>query len=153
MKKNIPFRYLVCSIVFLMLLLGSFFIKSIQKSFSQTDLTITLASSGEEFTPYFYEKNFDFNYYRLPVITTTEVTDTLIFHPTNPKVNELKVHVDYYNDNYIERENDTVSKDAHGEFLFDVTKRSTTRPNQNGIYFIKSGEGTFVFQLKFENPE
>lgn len=153
MKKNIPLHYLVCSFLFLMLLLGSFFIKSIQKSFSRTDLTITLASSGEEFSPYFYEKNFDYNYNRLPVITTTEVTDTLILHPTNPKVKELKVHVDYYNDNYIESENYTISKDAHGKFLFDVIKRSTTRPNQNGIYFIKSGEGVFVFQLKFEKPE
>lgn len=142
MKKIIALVF--CILVFLV----SYKLKANIESLEETDLEIIMESTGQKFTPNYYEENFDFKYELLPVVKTTSDTETLSFHLTNKKIKALTVHEDYYNENYIEKVNYPIEKDANEKLSLEINRRRTT-PTQFGVYYISSGKGVYVFKLMF----
>lgn len=140
MKKIIALVF--CILVFLV----SYKLKANIESLEETDLEIIMESTGQKFTPNYYEENFDFKYELLPVVKTTSDTETLSFLLSNKKIKALTVHEDYYNENYIEKVNYPIEKDANEKLSLEINRRRNT-PTQFGVYYISIGKGVYVFKL------
>ncbi len=89
-----------------------------------------------------------FKYELLPVVKTTSDTETLSFLLSNKKIKALTVHEDYYNENYIEKVNYPIEKDANEKLSLEINRRRNT-PTQFGVYYISIGKGVYVFKLMF----
>lgn len=142
MKKIIALVF--CILVFLV----SYKLKANIESLEETNLEIIMESTGQKFTPNYYEENFDFKYELLPVVKTTSDTETLSFLLSNKKIKALTVHEDYYNENYIEKVNYPIEKDANEKLSLEINRRRNT-PTQFGVYYISIGKGVYVFKLMF----
>jgi beta-lactamase regulating signal transducer with metallopeptidase domain len=94
---------------------------------------------------------FDFNYDDLPSAVVYD-TASLIF-TADEDYDSLTVAEDYYtypdeSTGICYKETYTLLRNDEGNFVLDVTRRNDVR-DENAVYYVRYGEGIYVFQLQF----
>jgi beta-lactamase regulating signal transducer with metallopeptidase domain len=102
-------------------------------------------------TKWYPEGQFDFNYDDLPSAVVYDTASLTFIAPED--YDKLTVAEDYYtypgeSTGICYKETYTLLRNDEGNFVLDVTRRNDVR-DENAVYYVRYGEGIYVFQLQF----
>ncbi|WMJ22420.1 hypothetical protein RBG61_10530 [Paludicola sp. MB14-C6] len=146
MKKE---TFLISTILVIVLLFtGCSYLKMEQKA---VDLPIvSIKDTDDEISPAFYEKGFDFKYDVLPQLVLTDSNSELQISFADNFGNSIQLAEDYYtyrgDTGVCKRLSYHLKKDENGRISLPITRRGSDR-DEEGIYYLKNKQGTFVFKV------